>query len=248
MYHDSMKVDGGPVDLGEASDFKGVSFNVTVLDDDAKLGTFAILTVQDRTYVPGAYHKTAGGWTKAVGDVGPQGAQGPAGAQGPQGEAGPQGAQGPAGADGQDGVDGQDGTQFTTGPGLELVEGVLRMKERNRAYDISGSCLGKPAASAVIALCVLPRAISWAADMVGCKAKSLVAATGITTFAIQKNGSQVGTMTFAAGATSGSFATTFNGEVVQFAVNDVLSVVAPSTADATLENIMFTLAGTLSDS
>ena len=68
------------------------------------------------------------------------------------------------------------------------------------------------------------------------------AATAAASFAIDKNGTSVGAMHFAAGATTASFtmasATTFAG-------GDVLTILAPATPDASLANLVWTLAGTL---
>jgi len=49
-------------------------------------------------------------------------------------------------------------------------------------------------------------------------------------------------MQFAAGASAASFAMT---SATTFAAGDVLTIVAPATPDATLANLVWTLAGTL---
>ena len=67
------------------------------------------------------------------------------------------------------------------------------------------------------------------------------AATAMATFEVQKNGVNVGTMVFAAAATTATFtmasATTFNA-------GDVLTLVAPAVPDATLANLAWTFMGT----
>jgi hypothetical protein len=68
-------------------------------------------------------------------------------------------------------------------------------------------------------------------------ASALVAATAETVISVQKNGTQFATITFEAGSTEGVVvgATTFAAE-------DVLTIVAPASADATLASISITLA------
>ena len=67
-------------------------------------------------------------------------------------------------------------------------------------------------------------------------------ATAAAPFTIAKNGSAIGTMVFAAGATSASFTM---GAATLFAAGDVLTIAAPAPADATLANLAWTLAGAL---
>lgn len=66
--------------------------------------------------------------------------------------------------------------------------------------------------------------------------------TGSVVLEIEKNGSAVGTLTFAASGTSGTFSssstTTFNS-------GDLMSIIAPSIADSTFGNLAVTLTGNL---
>lgn len=71
-------------------------------------------------------------------------------------------------------------------------------------------------------------------------ATASVAATGSTVFTIKHNGTTVGTITFAASATVGSFS--FTG-TVNLAIGDTLQVVAPASPDATLANITIIING-----
>jgi hypothetical protein len=71
------------------------------------------------------------------------------------------------------------------------------------------------------------------------------AATGSPVFTIYKNGSAVGTITWAASATTPTLATT-GGAAWTAAVGDILTITGPATADATLSNWSVTLVGTRS--
>jgi hypothetical protein len=64
-------------------------------------------------------------------------------------------------------------------------------------------------------------------------------------FSIKKNGTEVGTATYAATGSVATFATTSSGDLV-FDTNDVLSIVAPSPQDSTLEGVGFVLFGSRS--
>jgi len=115
----------------------------------------------------------------------------------------------------------------------------------NQPYEVGAFYPGKPSASALLMLHVFNRNVSFPSSLTGSHGFALQAATAQTDFDILKNGVSFGTMRFAAAATTATFiaasSTTFvAGEVL----TDVLMVVAPSTPDATLENITFLLAGT----
>ena len=73
------------------------------------------------------------------------------------------------------------------------------------------------------------------------QAKAAVAATGSSVFVIVKNGTQVGTITFAASSVTATISIASN---VLFAIGDVITIVAPATADATLSDVDFTLVAT----
>lgn len=78
-------------------------------------------------------------------------------------------------------------------------------------------------------------------SLTGSYAKAGTAATASTTFSIKKNGSSIGSLNFAAGATSGTF--TFTSAVTT-SPGDVVQVVAPASPDATLANINLAVVGT----
>ncbi len=79
------------------------------------------------------------------------------------------------------------------------------------------------------------------ANAAGSYLKAGTAATGPSVFSIKKNGTEFLTATVAAAGTTATFASS----QTDFAVGDVLKIVAPANADATLADIAITLAATL---
>lgn len=112
-------------------------------------------------------------------------------------------------------------------------------------YDIHAHKEGTLSNSEVVLRYPMVRAIRMPDDFSGSQAKSGVAAADSPSaeFSIQKNGSEFGQMTFAVGATTATFNTDSSTE--DFAVGDILTVVAPATADSALAGVSFTLKCTL---
>lgn len=110
-------------------------------------------------------------------------------------------------------------------------------------WDAHAFYPGAPTSSAIIVRIPTARDVNFAANFSGSYAVASVAATASTVFTVTKNGSSIGTITFAISATTGTF-TTSGGSAQTLAAGDVLAIVAPSTPDATLANVGFALAGT----
>lgn len=110
------------------------------------------------------------------------------------------------------------------------------------AADIAGFYPGVPAASVLFTRIPIATQTTFPASFTGSYGSASVAATASTDFDIQNNGVSVGTMNFAAAATTA----TFSGAGSVFDPGEVLSVVAPATPDATLANVGFNLHGTRS--
>lgn len=108
-------------------------------------------------------------------------------------------------------------------------------------FDVTAFYPGVPAASAKVTRVPLARAVSFPANFSGSVGIAAVAATSSTAFDVQKNGVSVGTITFAAGASTATFTTS---GAVTFAAGDYLSIIAPATPDATLADPGIVLAGT----
>lgn len=102
---------------------------------------------------------------------------------------------------------------------------------------------GAPTASAIVAQIVAARPLLFPGNLSGSVGYGKTAATASTVFDVKKNGSSVGSITFAASGTVPTFSTTASAAIA-LASGDRLEVIAPATPDATLANISFTLAGT----
>jgi hypothetical protein len=145
-------------------------------------------------------------------------------------------------------------TVYLKFPSMNIVGGGLQSLASVPAYTylirgagqasstvVSGYYTGKPTASLVLQSYVFAASVTFPAGLSGTRGNAATAATTAATFNIQKNGTSVGTMVFAASANTATFmmssATTFNA-------GDVLGVVAPAMPDATLANLAWTFVGT----
>jgi len=109
-------------------------------------------------------------------------------------------------------------------------------------YDVPGGAAGVLTSSQLILKHVAVRTISFAANFSGSAGAAGTAATASTTFNVAKNGSTVGTISWAASAATCTFSTS-GGTSVSLAAGDVLTVTANSTADTTLADVSFTFLG-----
>jgi hypothetical protein len=108
-------------------------------------------------------------------------------------------------------------------------------------FDVTAFYPGVPSASVRVTRVPIARAVAFPSNFAGSVGIASVAATASTAFDVRKNGTSVGTITYAAGATTATFSTS---GAVSFAAGDYLSIVAPATPDATLADPGFVLAGT----
>lgn len=116
-------------------------------------------------------------------------------------------------------------------PGLQVLTGL--------PYDISFPVFDKPTASEVVFRFRAARAFTLSSS--GNLAVANAAATGSTTFIVAKNGTQIGTVVFAAAGTTATCTIT----QTSFAIGDKMTVTAPGTADATLADIDFSFIASL---
>ena len=109
-------------------------------------------------------------------------------------------------------------------------------------FEVAFFAPGAPLASQLLGGLVFSRRVVFPAAFNGSRGAAGTAATASASFTINRNGSPIGSIVFAAGATVASFAaageTTCNP-------GDILSLTAPSPADAALANLYFNLRGRL---
>jgi hypothetical protein len=108
--------------------------------------------------------------------------------------------------------------------------------------ELQGNFEGVPGNSAVVFRRVAGRAMSIPDDFAGSQAVAGVAATAETVFTIEKNGSGVGTLTFAIAGTTGTWATTAGA--LSLAAGDLLTITGPADNDDTLADLAITIIGT----
>lgn len=117
------------------------------------------------------------------------------------------------------------------------AEGALEFFDTS--YDVGGNYTGSPSASAVLMRFPFVRNVKFPTNLQNSRMIANVAATAETVFSIQKNGVEVFTATF---AISGTVAT-FSGSETTFGVDDILTVVAPGSPDASLADLGWCFAG-----
>lgn len=109
-------------------------------------------------------------------------------------------------------------------------------------YDVGVFVQDVAAAGETVLRFVAPRAFTLPASLTGSRASAATAATGEAVFSLKKAGVEFGTATFAASGTTATFAA---ASETSFAAGDVLTIVAPASADATLADISIVLNGTV---
>lgn len=123
-------------------------------------------------------------------------------------------------------------------------DGVLSWSTPSAAsavYDVSAFVSDKPGVSAVVLRFVATRGLNFAAQTNGVSAYVVAgtAANAQADFVVSKNGTQFGTLRFAA---AGTVATFQSWSSTNFSAGDVLTITAPSSQDSTLANIGLSLA------
>ena len=150
-------------------------------------------------------------------------------------------------------LDGHDSSYFATATAVTtaqadatqaLADAATAQSDVNalKYYDMAGGFSGTGENNEIVMTFVAVRAFSLPSGAGIHKAFAGTAATASTTFTIRKNGTQIGTMVFAAAGTTATFSIT---SATSFAAGDRLTVVGPATADTTLADVGFTIAGTV---
>jgi len=120
-------------------------------------------------------------------------------------------------------------TYTVTGSGRALV-----------TTTVNGSQTGSATANLVVQRYVFAGTVTFPAGLIGSQGTAGVPAAATATYHISKNGTTVGTMAFAAGATTATFGM---GSATTYLAGDVLTVVAPASPDATLANLAWNFVG-----
>jgi hypothetical protein len=108
------------------------------------------------------------------------------------------------------------------------------------AYFTSGFFPGAGVASATMLVHVFAEAVDFPSGLTASQGTAETAATAQTDYDIQKNGASVGTMRFAAAASTATF---IMASATSFAAGDKLQLIAPGTLDSTLADVSMTLRG-----
>lgn len=123
---------------------------------------------------------------------------------------------------------------------MEDVGAGLKRPNGSSAYgvELAVSAIGKPASGQVLARYQTTDPLTLV--QAKCVGSARVAATAAAVVTVKKNGTSIGTFTFAAGGSAAAVSLS----ATAVAAGDVLTWEAPSSADATLEDLALTLAGT----
>ena len=132
------------------------------------------------------------------------------------------------------------GAAISLSGAAQVFSAILAQDLLSAVYDIGFEVEGLTYSSEVVGRFAFPRSAAIAAGASGV-AKAGTAATGSAVYALARNGTGIGTITFAASGTTGTVSIT---ATTNFVSGDVLTVTGPATPDATLANVGITLAFT----
>lgn len=133
-------------------------------------------------------------------------------------------------------------SSYTAHYALKVNSGGTALELTQFPADFACFKTGTLGSSEVLLRYSVARGAIFPANFSGSYAEATVAATGSTTLIVAVNGSQIGTIVFAAAGTVATF-TTDSGTAKTLARGDILTITAPGSADGTLANVSITLAG-----
>lgn len=113
-------------------------------------------------------------------------------------------------------------------------------------YDLFNFVNGKPLVSEVLMRAITVRIYTIAANFAGCIAYCTTGPTAAQTINILKNGSTIGTIAFAIGATSGTFSGSPSGVTMNIGDQLQLQMASGASQDASFSDLAFTIKGTSS--
>ena len=111
-------------------------------------------------------------------------------------------------------------------------------------YDIAGGVPGTPVAGEIVAQFDIARAVLFPLNFQGSYWNCSIAPVNQAIFTIAINGTQIGSIIFAAGASTATFTSVSSGTTV-VAAGSILTINAPNPADANISSATGTLAGIL---
>lgn len=126
---------------------------------------------------------------------------------------------------------------------LVMTDGTTNGLVRLGEHGVDRSVVwvrGAPSADEIVARWQVQEASVVLPNLLGWDAQADTAADASAVFSVRKNGTAVGTLTWAAAGTVPTLATTA-GAAQSFAAGDYIDVRAPASADATLSDIFFHL-------
>jgi len=126
------------------------------------------------------------------------------------------------------------------GKAVEVNAGATALQFSTKPFDLGVTSPGVGTNNQVLIHLKLARAVTFPASATLSTAHAGTAATGSTTFTFKKAGTSFATVNFAASGTTGTY--TQASDAV-FAAGDLLELLGPATADATLADFGFVLAG-----
>jgi hypothetical protein len=192
------------------------------------------------TGTPGTATNT--GATGQTGYTGPTGTPGTATNTGATGPTGASGA-GPTGPTGSGNLGNVEITAATNNELLAFNYSSNTWVNTPAIYDVGITIGGGTLSNEILLQHVLPVAIQIPIGATGSYAIANTAAASSTVFNMNKNGSSIGSITWAPSATTASFSF---ASAISFSAADILQIVAPSVPDSALANIGITIAATRS--
>lgn len=130
---------------------------------------------------------------------------------------------------------------FSSGLIGTVTGDVLTVALGPQPYDIIAFNPGTLSNGQVVYQAEMVRNVVLPQNLTGSLASCIAAATASATLVISNNGSSIGSLNFAASATSGTF---IFPSAVTLVAGNVLAITNQATADATLGSITFTITGT----
>jgi len=132
-----------------------------------------------------------------------------------------------------------DGLRLAEGTTITNADGSTKI---GAIYDIAGSTISQPTDAAILMRFSVNRDFAIPQVFTDSFAESTVAPTGSPVYSIKRNGVEIGTITFTVNA--GAFAAV-EGSDHAFVVGDILTVEAPATADATHDELSWTISANI---